>query len=354
MGSVYLAEHPVLKHNVAIKILANGGKSFFDRSRRILEKLSHPGFVKVFSYGEHEGHPYLVYEYLQGAFQLRAWLNRPETRGHWDLLQIMVQMANAIAYAHGQGIVIGYIEPNNHILVMSNGAPVLLDAGLFQHAQQNHFEEMEAYPSRYLAPECVKGEPATKETDIWNLGVLMHEHVAEKPLFDGDSGEEIRQAIQSPDPVDLSALKDVAPDYIVHIVKKCLRKAPQERFSSVADLRDALEEALFADLVRLKDYDTERLLRDVEPEALAAALTGATEQITAHMLGHVPDKVSKQIQRLITVNAAAAEAAHAARREIVSTATRLLQELRIDFQSSKYFLRTLYRLGVVETFDGTL
>jgi RNA polymerase sigma factor (sigma-70 family) len=332
MGSVYTAEHPVLKHQVAIKIAANAStqlQEIFRMSRVGLERLNHPGFVKILSHGEHEGRPYVVMEYLQGS-SLQGWLSKGEPRALWDILQIMVQLADAVVHAHERGVIVG-ITPMQ-IVMLNNDAPVFVDVCVPPRPLRKHVEAtgMSWVPS--LAPECIKGGQPSKQTDIWDLGVLMYELLVGKSLFDADSKEEIRRAIQALEPVDLSTLKDRAPGYIVSVLKTCLEKAPQDRFPSTAELLDALEEAEFADLVRLRDYDTQRLLLDIETGTVAVALSGAAEETTAHLLRNVRHKVADQIRQEMRHKPPTQDTAHAARLAIVTTASRLLEEQRISFK----------------------
>jgi RNA polymerase sigma factor (sigma-70 family) len=335
MGSVYLAEHPVLKHKVAIKIAADLRpelQELFRSPRAALERLNHPGFVKILSHGEHEGRPYVVMEYLQGSMQLQGWLSRGAPPALWDILQIMVQLMDAVVHAHDRGVVIGCmcITPV-HIMMLPNDAPVFIDASIPQPSPREHVKGTGMSWIRYLAPECVKEEQPNKQTDIWNMGVLMYEVLVGKPLFDGASEDEILWAIESPEPVDMRALKDRAPDYVVRALETCLAKAPQNRFPSAAQLLDALEEAQFAALVRLGDYDIQRLLLDVETGRLAAALGGAAEEITAHIFRNVPHRVADQIRQEMAERPPTPDTAHAARLAIVATASRLLKEQRISF-----------------------
>jgi hypothetical protein len=270
-------------------------------------------------------------EYLQGS-SLQGWLSRGEPHTLWDILQFMAQLVNAVAHAQDRGVVIGCmcITPV-HIMMLPNDAPVFIDASIPQPSPREHVKGTGMSWIRYLAPECVKEEQPNKQTDIWNMGVLMYEVLVGKPLFDGASEDEILRAIESPEPVDMRALKDRAPGYVVRALETCLAKAPQNRFPSAAELLDALEEAQFAALVRLRDYDIQRLLLDVETGRLATALGGAAEEITAHIFRNVPHRVADQIRQEMAERPPTPDTAHAARLAIVATASRLLEEQRISF-----------------------
>jgi RNA polymerase sigma-70 factor, ECF subfamily len=305
MGSVFLCEHPVLKHKVAIKILANARPGWQEALRthhEIFNRLHHPSFAKSFSYGEHQGRPYIVAEYLQGVC-LQEWHSKHATHRLREILRLMAQVADAVCHAHDMEVVIGCIRPET-IIVAPNGTPVLVDVGSRQPGKQK---------------------------DIWRTGFVMYQLLVGELLVADAFEKEMQRVLEAPGPVDLAPLSDQAPDYIVAVVKKCLQKAPQDGFPTAAALRYALEEAQFADLVRLKNYNIQRLLLDVEAGTLAVALAGAAEAITAHIFANAGDEVANRIRQEMTDNPPTPDAAHAARLAIVATATRLLEEQRIDF-----------------------
>jgi hypothetical protein len=126
-------------------------------------------------------------EYLQGS-SLQGWLSRGEPHTLWDILQFMAQLVNAVAHAQDRGVVIGCmcITPV-HIMMLPNDAPVFIDASIPQPSPREHVKGTGMSWIRYLAPECVKEEQPNKQTDIWNMGVLMYEVLVGKPLFDGAS-----------------------------------------------------------------------------------------------------------------------------------------------------------------------
>jgi RNA polymerase sigma-70 factor (ECF subfamily) len=307
MGSVHKCEHPVFKHTVAIKILAEGhsdGLERFRASLAALGKLNHPGFGKSFYCGEHAGRPYIVSEYLEGQV-LQARGSDGELRALWDILRIMTGLSDAVAHAHKRGVEIGHLCPVN-IIIVPNGAPVIVGGA---------------------------GEDkCSMYADIWSLGVLMYGLLGGEPIFlEGDYHWDVPQAMEDPQPVDLSALKSQVPGYVLSVLETCLEKAPDAGFPSATALLHALEEAQFADLVRLKHYNIQRLLGDVEPGRIAAALEGAAEEITAHILSNMDEDTADCIRREMTDHPPTANTAHAARRAIVGTTSRLLEEQRISF-----------------------
>jgi flagellar motor switch protein FliG len=121
------------------------------------------------------------------------------------------------------------------------------------------------------------------------------------------------------------------PDYLVSVVEKCVQKTPEDGFPSAAAFQRAVEEAQFSDLIRLKGYHIQRLLRDVEAGTLATALVGAAEAITAHLFSNIGEEVADWIRQEMEEHPASPDAAHAARCGIVATADRLLAERRISF-----------------------
>lgn len=305
MGSVYKCEHPVLKHTVAIKIAAEGRSDLnsFRAFHAALGKLNHPGFVKSYHCGEHEGRAYVVSECLQGGY-LQARRNDGELRPLWDILRIMTQLSDAVAHAHERGVVVGSICPAN-IIIVPNGAPVLVD--------------------------IVGGERSSKYADIWSLSLVMYGLLGGEQLFEKDYQWDAPQAIEDPQPVDLSALKKQTPGYVLSVLETSLQKDPADGFPSAAAFRSALEETQFADLVRLKHYDIRPLLREVEPGMLAVALEGAPKAIAAHIFSNMGDEVADGIRHRMVGNPPTPNTARTARLAIVATASRLLEEQRIGF-----------------------
>ncbi|MBI5092430.1 MAG: sigma-70 family RNA polymerase sigma factor [Candidatus Hydrogenedentes bacterium] len=326
MGSVYIAEHPALKRNVAVKILTAASPEALERTAEevlVYGKLGHPGFVKILSTGEHEGRPYVVTELLSGG-SLLGWLDAHEPVSVWEILRIMVQAVDAVCYAHGRGIVIGCARPHQ-IMMSTTGDVVIVDA-MFKISP-----EARKRLGRRLAPECrAKGQPGTA-ADIWDLGLLTYEMLTGKPLFSEDPKEVTRGGSRASRATDLRALKGRASTCVTAIVAKCLQEAPENRYSSSTELLEALREAQFAELAKLSDYDTERLLRDVDEDRLAAALDGAGKEIAKHLLGRLNKVAAERVRQERANKLANQDAARAARGAIVATADRLLREDRIRF-----------------------
>ena len=332
MGSVYVCEHPVLKRKVAIKIAVDGRpelQEWFRTERTILEGLRHPGFVKVLSHGQHKGRPYVVMELLQGM-NLKGWLSTHKTDALWETLRLMVRLTHAVGHAHDREIVIGCIRPES-VVALHNDAPVLVEAGFIEPALREAFRETPMPSTQCPAPECLEGKALGKQADIWHLGALMYELLAGEPLFGDGSEAAMREAVKGATPLDLDSLGERVPGYVMSVLERCLRKAPEERFASAGELRRALEDAQFADLVRLGEYDIQRLLMDSDPVTLAAALEGAAEETVAHILSHAGGAIAERAPQDMAGTPASPETAHAARCALLATADRLLEEQRIGF-----------------------
>jgi len=300
MGSVYKCKHPVHKTEVAITIAAEGvnwgegWRAEYDA----FNQLNHPGLMKALSIGEHEGRPYIVMELLPGG-SCWGWMDTDTPHPLWDVLQFMIRLADAVAYVHGAGRIVGGIG-HQSIVVLPNDAPVLVSMGWV---------------------EC------TEQDDIADMGILMLELLLGRLVLDGMPREERRRAVPVPLPEDLRPPEERAPNHIMSVVEGCL----QGEFSSADEALRALDTARFCELASLGSYGTQRLLRDIEAETTAAALVDAPEEITAHMFRNLGDEVRDWIRQEMKQRPASPNAAHAARCAIVATAQRLLEEKRIRF-----------------------
>ena len=257
MGEVYRARDPVLKRDVAIKILP----SFFlhepDRLRRFEKEaqaaaaLNHPNILAVYRFGVFEGAPFLVSELLVGE-TLRQQL------AHGPLpvrkaIDAGVQIAHGLAAAHEKGIVHRDLKPEN-LFVTKDGRVKILDFGLAKLTQPqtssgaavstvSHLTEPGAIMGTisYMSPEQVRGETVDHRADIFAFGAILYEMLAGKRPFQRPTSAETMAAILNEDPQDLAQILPTVPPGLNRIVHRCLEKNPEQRFQSASDLAFALE-----------------------------------------------------------------------------------------------------------------
>ena len=244
MGEVYRARDTRLGREVAVKVLpesfAGGADALrrFEQEARAIGVLNHPNILAIHDVGMQEGSPYLVTELLDGA-TLREEM--PVTRR--KALDYARQVAAGMAAAHSKGITHRDLKPEN-LFVTRDGRVKILDFGLAKVVTAGADENtrtLETAPgvvlgtAGYMSPEQVRGKPADHRSDIFSFGAILYEMLSDKRAFQGDSAVETMSAILKEDPPPLA---DVALD---RVVRRCLEKAPEQRFQSASDLAFNLE-----------------------------------------------------------------------------------------------------------------
>jgi serine/threonine-protein kinase len=230
---------------VAVKVLKpeestqREARERFAREALVAGRIDHPGIVRALDSGEERGIPYLVMEYVPGislATRLAAGaLSVPEA------IRIGAAVARAMNVAHGAGVVHRDLKPAN-ILLDRSGVPRVGDFGLARDQYSGQLltrtGDFLGTPY-YMAPEQVRGEVATTASDVWALGVLLHECLAGARPFDGRTVAIVARAILSEEPPPPSRVaKQLVPPSLDRIVAAALRKDPARRPSMDAIARD--------------------------------------------------------------------------------------------------------------------
>ena len=258
MGEVYRARDTRLGRDVAIKVLPAEFASDPERVRRFEKEaratgsLNHPNILAIYDVGTREGSPYLVEELLEGQ-TLREVLKAgplPVRRA----VELVVQMANGLAAAHGKGIVHRDLKPENlfvtdagHVKILDFGLAKLVGAPLSPEkvaAASTFVESTEAGAVLgtvgYMAPEQVRGLAVDHRADIFALGCVLYEMLSGQRAFAGPTAMDTLTAILSREPPPLSRSALDIPPALQAIVSHCLEKRPEERYSSAHDLALAL------------------------------------------------------------------------------------------------------------------
>ena len=255
MGVVYRARDLTLHRDVALKFLSIDvlddrlAKENILKEARAISALNHPNICTIYEVGEASGRPYLAMEFLEGQP-----LSREVTRGGLAvdvLVRYGIQLADALGHAHERGIVHRDLKAAN-VMVTSSGRLKVLDFGLSRRIEQKVSEDTTEYDHGrkspgfitgtlpYTAPEILKGMQADARSDIWALGIILHELASGKRPFRGGTPYELSDAILrgTPPPI-VPAL----PFVVQSVVDKCLDKDPSQRYHSGGEVRAALEAA---------------------------------------------------------------------------------------------------------------
>src|SRR6476619_2069573 len=258
MGEVYLATDVVAGRKAALKLLPVQFTHDPDRLKRFQQEahavvaLNHPNILTVYEIGEDRSIHYIASELIEGE-TLRQRL----MRGRMELSQavdVAIQVATALAAAHEAGIAHRDIKPEN-IMLRPDGYVKVLDFGIaklaesaFAKAAADGAESMTLAETnlgsisgtvRYMSPEQARGAPIDKRTDIWSLGVVLYEMIAEHAPFTGDTSKEVMSSILEKEPPPLTSYVAHPPAELRQINSKTLRKDREERYHTALELLEA-------------------------------------------------------------------------------------------------------------------
>jgi len=231
MGHVWLARDERSGLEVSLKIIAREGKAGAraEREARAAASLRHPRCQRILSLARDPGHVYIAYEYIPGR-TLREALRTGEL-DDVGAVEVAAQIADALAHAHGRGIVHRDVKPSNVLLAESATIDVrLVDFGLAQMAEFDTLTALGDIPGTlaYISPERLHGRQATEAADVWAVGVVLWEALAGKhPFWCGDMVETSHR-IQSGAP-RLETLRPDLPRSLLEVVDRALVVSPQRR-----------------------------------------------------------------------------------------------------------------------------
>jgi serine/threonine protein kinase len=261
MGVVWKARDTRLDRLVAIKFLPPDKTSDPERKRRFAQEaraasaLNHPRIVTIHDIDHADGADFIVMEFLGG--KTLEQLIPPKGMKVIDALRYAIQIADALAAAHAAGIVHRDLKPAN-VIVSDAGQVKVLDFGLAKLQEDTSTSEVDytrtiaqdvkteagtiVGTTSYMSPEQAEGKKVDARSDIFSFGSVLYEMLTGKRAFRGDSKMSTLAAILRADPDSLEKQVDGVPRDLVRIVQRCLRKDPDERAQSMADLRIALKE----------------------------------------------------------------------------------------------------------------
>jgi eukaryotic-like serine/threonine-protein kinase len=306
MGEVYLADDPHIERRLAIKtVRLEGGRpqDIEDRKKRLLRearaagRLLHPNVVTLFDTGEEGGLLFLAFEFVEGC-DLASRLETGEPPTLREVLRITRQVAEALDYAHRQGIVHRDIKPSN-ILIDTGGHVKVADFGIAKVAGQN--TELTIAGSvmgspQYLSPEQIRGDELDGRSDVFSLGVVLYEMLSGRRPFDGETITTLVYQILHKDP-SISELRSV-PLRLEQLLHHMLAKDREDRLATaglvaeeLAAIERNLPEATLAAPAAPADVELD-VTRVLSSRSLAAApQAGGSQSAAGQGASHAPGSV---------------------------------------------------------------
>jgi eukaryotic-like serine/threonine-protein kinase len=260
MGEVYQARDTRLKRNVALKVLPESvaknpqRRARFQHEAEVLAALNHPNIATIYGIEESTSTTALIMELVEGVSLADKIHSRSLHLA--ETLDLAIQIANGLEAAHNSGVVHRDLKPSN-VMVTPTGVVKLVDFGLakFREPPARSDEETETIAAdlkteegqilgtvAYMSPEQAQGRPVDGRSDIFSFGVLLYEVLTGCMPFQGESKAATLAAILQRDPRPFAGAGVDLPREAERIVLRCLRKDPDRRFQTVADLRISLED----------------------------------------------------------------------------------------------------------------
>jgi serine/threonine-protein kinase len=271
MSSVYRAHDRVLERTVALKVLHERLVAHhevverFSREAKLVAGLSHTNIVTVIDRGEYGGSPYIVFEYIPGE-NLKQLLGRSGPLPVDRALELGIEIARALAFAHVKGFVHRDVKPQN-VLLDGNGDAKVTDFGIARPIEAHDGETQTGTvlgTCDYISPEQAQGRHVDEHTDVYSLGIVLYELLTGDVPFTGDNFVAIAMQHINTLPPPLTLRRPEVPRRVEAAVEKALAKDPADRFETMDAFRAELEGCL-ADLRRGDEVAATGILPVIPP-----------------------------------------------------------------------------------------
>jgi eukaryotic-like serine/threonine-protein kinase len=256
MSTVYLACDETLDRSVAVKVMHREMSEQADQLERFRQearavaKLSHPNVVSVIDAGEDGGHPYIVFEYVEGQ-TLKQRINREGALDPQEAIAYAIEVARGLAVAHGRNMVHRDIKPQN-ILIDAEGRAKLTDFGISRQLEQDGMTATGRVlgTTDYVAPEQAMGRKVDPRTDVYSLGVVLYEMLVGQVPFQADSQVGVAMKHVNEELPDVQRRRPEVSAAVALVVERATAKDPAERYQRVDEMIDDLSTALEVEAAR--------------------------------------------------------------------------------------------------------
>jgi len=309
MATVFRAHDPQIGRDVALKFLhaslceGDDYRARFLQEARAAGGLSHPNIVTVHDVGEIEGRPYMAMEMLSGI-TLAEELEHAKTIPVRDAVVMAIQLARALDYAHGKGIVHRDIKPANVMRLKGSRTIKVTDFGI-AHIDDSGESTLRTRAGdvlgtpQYMSPEQTRGEKLDGRSDLFSAGIVLYQMIVGHRPFRGDSLVAVATKIANEEAPPIDKQRADVPASLRRVVDRCLAKNPEQRFQSGAEFAEALAKVL----AEIDEAERDRLRPRIVPlrvkwaammAAIVAVVMGLTAAVVtqrqyAAMMGQVAD-----------------------------------------------------------------
>ena len=251
MSSVYRAHDRLLERKVALKVLHSqytDDEEYVERFRRearAVASLSHPNIATVIDRGEHEGRQFIVFEYVDGG-SLKQLIERRGAAPVATALELAMQIARGLSFAHQQGLIHRDVKPQN-VLMNGDGQAKVTDFGIARSLDVKQGMTQTGTvlgTSDYIAPEQAQGQRVDEHTDVYSLGVVLYEMLLNEVPFPGESFVAIAMRHINEEPPSIREKRPDVPLRVEAAVHRAMAKDPEARFQTMGDFCRELEACL--------------------------------------------------------------------------------------------------------------